>query len=242
MSILPYLPLALQLVLLGVLMRGKWVRAFPFFFTYTLVSVLITGFRFALRNHEVAYHYVYWVTDGIYVVVGVAVLYEVFQHVFGNLARAWWMRAVFPVFVILTIVLTLSRTQEPLTGADAIMQTVLAAELGVRFLQVLMFVLLIVLAGLFGLRWRQREFGICAGYGIYASVNLVTTTRYYESGTKFTYLWGWVSVITYTIAVLIWLVYFVTPIEQETRRGEGPPLSAQDLERYKEIARRVQRP
>jgi hypothetical protein len=242
MSILPYIPLALQTLLFWVLVRGKWFRVFPWFFVYTTLSILITCLRFALRNHEVAYHYVYWATDGVYVVLGVAVLYEVFHHLFRKFAYSRWLHSIFPIFVLLTIVIAFPRTKQLLDGGDPIMQTVLAAELGVRFLQVLTFVLLLVLAALYALRWRQPAFGICAGYGIYASVNLLTTTKYYEFGTKFTYLWGWVSVITYTIAVLIWLLYFAAPIEEETLRGKGPPLSPQELERYKEIVRRVQRP
>ena len=119
---------------------------------------------------------------------------------------------------------------------------VVGVELGLRFIQVLMFLMLFVLVALFGVRWRQHHFGISAGYGIYAAVSLFTTTKYYESGTRFTFLWGWVSVITYTIAVLIWLWYFKTPVAVEVQSSEQPPLSLQDLERYKDIARRVSRP
>jgi hypothetical protein len=144
---------------------------------------------------------------------------------------------------LLAMAMTYTRVRHPLSGMGDFAQTVLAAELGVRFLQVLLFIFLLVLAALHGLRWRQPAFGICAGYGIYASVNLLTTTKYYEFGTGFTYLWGWVSVITYTMAVLIWILFFTSPIEEaKTLRGDGPPLSPQELERYKEIVRRVERP
>lgn len=119
---------------------------------------------------------------------------------------------------------------------------VVGVELGLRFIQVLMFLMLFVLVALFGVRWRQHHFGISAGYGIYAAVSLFTTTKYYESGTRFTFLWGWVSVITYTIAVLIWLWYFKTPVAVEVQSSEQPPLSLQDLERYKDLARRVPYP
>jgi hypothetical protein len=242
MLALSYLPLVLQALLLGVLLRRKAFKSFPWFLAYTAFSVLATSARFLSRNSHAAYYWIYWTTDSLYLVLGVAVLYEVFYHVFHKIARSRWSHVVFFTFVTLTILLTLTRIRHPSMDPDRFVHAVLAAEMGVRFLQVLMFLLLLVLAALYALRWRQPAFGICAGYGIYASVNLLTTTKYYEFGTKFTYLWGWVSVITYTIAVLIWLLYFAAPIEEETLRGERPPLSPQELERYKEIVRRVQRP
>jgi hypothetical protein len=242
MTLLPYAPLVLQLLLLWVLVRAKAQVNFPCFFAYTLFSVLATTIRFAVRNHTAIYFYVYWITDATYSILGIVVLYEVCRGVFRNLGRALWARAIFPLMVATTIVLTLARTQVPIAEAHHVLAFVVEAELGVRFLQVLMFLMLVILVSLFGLRWRQHHFGISAGYGIYASVNLFTTTKYYESGTNFTFLWGWISVITYTVAVLIWLWYFSTPIKAEAPSSEQPPLSLQALEQYKEIARRVPRP
>jgi hypothetical protein len=207
-----------------------------------LFSVLATSARFAFRNNEVINFYLYWATDAIYALLGGIVMYEVCHGVFGNLGRTWWARVIFPVLVLISIVLTWDRTATQPPGADLMMTWIVRTELALRFLQVLMFLLLFVLVALFGVRWRQHHFGISAGYGIYAAVNLFTTTKYYESGTKFTFIWGWVSVITYTVAVLIWLWYFSTPIKEEVPSSEQPPLSLQDLERYKDIARRVPRP
>ncbi len=243
MTILAYVvPFVLQCVLLYVIVRGKAYREFPCFFSYTLFSVLATAVRFPFRNDQVINFYLYWATDAVYALLGGFVMYEVCRGVFGNLGRAWWARVIFPVMILIAVALTWGRTGSQPPGADAIMTWMVRAELALRFLQVLMFLLLFVLVSLFGVRWRQHHFGISAGYGIYAAVNLFTTTKYYESGTKFTFLWGWVSVITYTVAVLIWLWYFSTPIEVEVPSSEQPPLSLQDLERYKDIARRVPRP
>ena len=242
MRVLGYLPLLLQAVLLGMLVRSRAFRVFPYFFLYTVFSVAATGLRFAVQNHEELYFYVYWISDALYAVLGVAVLYEVLSGVLRNLMRFGWLRIVFPVAVLLTMALTLARTQLPVDGADALMNWTLAGELGLRYLQVLMFALLVSLVALFGLRWRQHYFGISAGYGIYATVSLFTTTKYYEFGTKFTFLWSVVSLVSYTVAVLIWLWYFSTPIAAETPRSSGPPLSLEDLERYKQIVRKTPRP
>jgi hypothetical protein len=242
MSVLAYIPLVLQVWLSVVMLRKRHYRTYLFFFTYTLFSILSAIARAAAATYANAYFYVYWITDVALAILGSLVMYEVCRIVFRNLGKARWLPAVFGLVAAVSVILTIGRTSRPLSGAEhSLMTWVVGAELGLRFLQVLVFVMLLVLVALFGLRWRQHPFGISAGYGIYAAVNLFTTTRFYESGTKFTFVWGFVSIITYTMAVLIWLWYFSTPIKEVEVSSEGPPLSLQDLERYKDTARRVPR-
>ncbi|SRR6266496_2003719 len=242
MTLLAYIPFVLQSMLLCALLRGKAYRTFPWFFAYTLFSVMTAVARYAVKNQEGAYFYLYWTTDAIQSFLGAIVMYEVCRGVFRNLGKTRWAHVIFVTMTGTAAVLTLGRTRAHLPGANTLMTWVVGAELGLRFLQVLMFIMLIVLVALFGLRWRQHNFGISSGYGIYAAVNLFTTTKYYEFGTRFTFLWGWVSIITYTVAVLIWLWYFSTPIKAVVPNSEQPPLSLPDLERYKDIVRKVPRP
>ncbi|MFZ0283668.1 MAG: hypothetical protein WAL32_00425 [Terriglobales bacterium] len=235
--------LPLQAVLLYVLVRKQSFRTFPWFFVYTVFAVTAGVSRFLVRNHPPVYLHVYWTTEAIYPLLGIAVMYEVFRNVFRNFSRLWWFPPLFPFTVVLCLGLTISRSLSVPGGLEkGAVAWIVGSELGVRLLQVAMFALLVTMVLLFGLRWRQQAFGICAGYGLFASVALLTTTRFYEFGTKFKFLWGLISVITYSIAVLIWLWYFSVPLKTEATRAEQPPLSAQELGRYKEIVRRVRRP
>lgn len=235
--------LPLQAVLLYVLVRKQSFRTFPWFFVYTAFAVTAGISRFLVRNHHPVYLGVYWTTEAIYPLLGIAVMYEVFRSVFRNFSRLWWFPPIFPLTVLLSLALTISRSLSVPSGLQGgVIAWIVGAELGVRLLQVAMFALLVTLVLLFGLRWRQQAFGICAGYGLFATVALLTTTKFYEFGTKFKFWWGLVSAITYSIAVLIWLWYFSVPPKTEPPRAEQPPLSAQELGRYKEIVRRVRRP
>ena len=235
--------LPLQAALLYVMVHKRGFRTFPWFFAYTVFAVAAGISRFLVRNHHSLYFGVYWTTEAAYALLGIAVMYEVFRSVFRNFSRLWWFPPIFPLTVTLCLALTISRSLSMPSGMQRGTVTwIVGAELGVRLLQVAMFALLVALVLLFGLRWRQQAFGICAGYGLFASVALLTTTKFYEFGTKFKFLWGLVSVITYSIAVLIWLWYFSVPVKAETPRAEEPPLSAQEMGRYKEIVRRVRRP
>jgi hypothetical protein len=235
--------LPLQAVLLYVLVRKQSFRTFPWFFAYTAFAVAAGVSRFLVRNHDPIYVRVYWITEAVYPLLGIAVMYEVFRNVFRNFSRLWWFPPIFPLAVLLSLGLTISRSLSVPTGLQSgVAAWILGAELGVRLLQVAMFALLVTMVLLFGLRWRQQAFGICAGYGLFATVALLTTSKFYEFGTRFKFLWGLVSIITYSIAVLIWLWYFSVPVKAETPRAEEPPVSAQEMGRYKEIVRRVRRP
>lgn len=246
MSILSFLgwwgPLPLQVVLLWLMIRRGSLAVFPWFFTYTAYSVLATGVRFALRNNDPVYPYVYWGSEAVYAFLGIAVMYEVFSGVFGRLGRLWWFRPIFPLTALLTLGLTVHLTRITQTDLNTEMTWIVGGEMAARILQVAMFVLMTVLVGLFGLRWRQLQFGISAGFGVYATAALFASTKYYEIGSDFIFWWSVISVVSYTMAVLIWLFYFSTPIKAEKQRSEEPPLSLPALERYKEILRRAQRP
>jgi hypothetical protein len=235
--------LPLQAILLYVLVRKRAFRTFPWFFAYTLFAVTAGISRFLVRNHHPIYSRVYWATEAVYPLLGIAVMYEVFRSVFRNFSRLWWFPPIFPLTVALSLGLTISRSLSVPSGLQSgAAAWIVGAEAGVRLLQVAMFALLVTLVLLFGLRWRQQAFGICAGYGLFSSVALLPTTKFYEFGTRFKYLWGLVSIITYSVAVLIWLWYFSVPLKTEADRVEQPPLSAQEMGRYKEIVRRVRRP
>jgi len=105
-----------------------------------------------------------------------------------------------------------------------------------------MFLLLLLFVAVLGLRWRDHEFGLSAGFGIYAAFSLLASTKYYEIGSEFILSWSVISVVSYTVSVLIWLWYFSTSVKAVVPSSDEPPLSLQDLERYRDIARRVPRP
>lgn len=235
--------LPLQAVLLFILSRKRAFETFPCFFAYTFFSVAATSARFLSRGHHDLYFWVYWSTDAVYSLLGVAVMYEVFQAAFRSFRQIRWFRLIFPVTIIGAILLTIVRAESTPAGQHVrIVQAIVAGEMGVRFLQVAMFVLMVGLVALFGLHWRQQAFGICAGYGLYATVALLSTTKFYEIGKTFALIWSGISVAAYTLSVLIWLWYFTGPLETEPPRADHPPLSAQELDRYKEIVRKVRRP
>ncbi|HEY6183727.1 MAG TPA: hypothetical protein VIW67_15880 [Terriglobales bacterium] len=227
-------------LLIGLMVWHRSVRYFPWFFTYVLYTVLVAIARFLFRNHEI-YPYIYWYSDAGAAVLGIIVMYEVFRSVTHKLIRHWLVRAIFPVTVICTLILTFLRTRAVNTDLNTSMSWAVGGEMCARIIEVAMFLLLLVFVAVLGVRWREHQFGISAGFGIYAACALLASTKYYEIGSKFNLWFSVISLVSYTVAVLIWLWYFSTPVAVEVPSSDEPPLSLQDLERYKDIARRVPR-
>jgi len=238
LQVLWWVPLPLLVVLLGVMFWRHSIRVFPWFFIYVFYTVLATILRFVLRNHEI-YARVYWFSDAGSALLGIIVMYEVFRSVSHKLIPRLWVNAIFPATVIGTLILTFLRTRAVATDFDAIMNWMIGGQMCARIIEVAMFLLLLIFVAVLGLRWREHQFGISAGFGIYSAFALLASTKFYEIGSRFYLRWSVISVVSYTVAVLIWLWYFSTPIKVEPTRNEQPPLSLQDLERYKDLARRV---
>ena len=103
---------------------------------------------------------------------------------------------------------------------------IVTAEIVVRFVQVLIFFGLGVLGALFGLRWRQYPLGIAAGFGLYSTVELLSTIKFSDFGTRFKFWWDVLPLVAYSVAVMIWIWFFRVPQEEE------PPLDPKLVAHY----------
>lgn len=240
MKLPEYIPLILLSVLLAVLLRRRAWRSFPWFFAYAAFAVGADVARFITRNGH-AYFWTYWMTEAGYALLGIAVMYEVSRKTFGNLGRWWWLRALFPILILVSVAITIGRgTGLPVGLYNRTMVAIVFTEIAVRFLQVLMFATLVTLVPVLGLRWRQYAFGIAAGFGVYSTTALLVTTRFSVFGTSYALSWGWAMIVSYSCAVLIWLSFF-SATEQAAPPGKTPALSFQELKLYRKLLRRINR-
>jgi hypothetical protein len=240
MNLLEYIPSCLMLVLVCVLIRRRGFVTVPFFFAYAVFAVGADTARFLTSNHARAYYATYWLTEAGYDILGILVMYEVLRSVLGNLSRDWWIRLIFPALLVAGIGLSLARANAvPSQFGRGLGFYIVAGEIVVRFVQVFIFAGTVTLVPVLGLRWRQYSFGIATGFGLYATVSLLTTTKLSDFGTRFMFLWNLTSLVAYSLAVLIWIWFFSVPEETET---PGSKLSAPTpgvLKEYKEVLRRM---
>jgi hypothetical protein len=237
--LLRYVPLGLLLLLLWILLRRRAYKVCPCFFTYAAFGVAADVVRFVVHNHPHAYYTTYWITEGGYGLLGILAMYEVLRAVLGNLTHAWWARLIFPAVLIAGICMSLARTDAVPSRLGGILFYIVLGEITVRFVQVLVFAGLVTLVPLLGLRWRQYPFGVAAGFGLYATVALLATTKYSDFGTRFKYLWDVTLLVAYSVAVLIWIWFFSVPQKTQVPSSELSAPSPGDLKQYKDALRRM---
>ncbi len=239
MFALEFIPSGLLVILLGLLARRRIFSALPYFFAYAVFAVSADIVRFATHNHRPAYVYIYWITEAAYDILGILVMYEVLHSALGSLARARWTRLIVPILVIVGVGLSLAHRQAVPPKVTGFLAYIVLGEIAVRFVQVLVFAGLVTLVPLIGLRWRQYPFGVATGFGLYSTVMLLTTIKFSDFGTRFKLLWGWTSLVAYSLAVLIWIWFFSVPQKIETPVTELSAPSPGDLKKYKDALRRM---
>jgi len=240
-SLLWLIPTGLLAVLLGLMLRGRAYRAWPWFFSYIAFGISADVARFATLKHPHPYYFIYWLTDAGYALLGASAMYEILRKVLRGLVGIWWTHLIFLAVVAIGVGLSLWRAQlVPPQVQGRLLASIVVGEIAVRFVQILVFVGLVVFVALFGFRWRQYPLGIAAGFGLYSTVALLITTKLSDIGTRFTFLWGVISLVAYSLAVVIWIGFFSVP------EKEQPPLDPRVakhyialLERYLNVLRRT---
>jgi hypothetical protein len=236
---LRYVPLILLMLLLGLLLKRGALRVCPFFSSYVIFGVVAGIARFVTHQRYDLYLPTYWASEAGYDILGILVMYEVLHSSLGSLARGRWTPLILPVLMLAGVGLSIAHRQAVPTRVTGFLVYIVLGEIAVRFVQVLVFAGLVTLVPLIGLRWRQYPFGVATGFGVYATVMLLATIKFSDFGTRFKLLWGWTSLVAYSVAVLIWIWFFSVPQKIETPVTELSAPSPGDLNQYKDALRRM---
>ena len=235
-----YIPLGLLLVLLGLMLRNRAYRTWPWFFAYVAFAVAAGVARFAVHNHRHPFYLTYWISDAGHAILGALAMYEILRKVLRGLAGIWWTHLIFPAVVAVGVGLSLWRARLVPPQVQGLLACIVVGEIAVRFVEIFVFIGLVGFIALFGFRWRQYPLGIAAGFGLYSTVALLITTKLSDIGIRFTFSWGVISLVAYSLTVLIWISFFSVP------EKEQPPLDPKVakhyialLERYLNVLRRT---
>lgn len=226
---------ALQVFLcLLLLLRGAY-RQFRFFTLATALSVAGVIAAIAIRKHYSLYVEVYWINEGVSVVLAFLALQESFYLVFRNFLSIPWFRRLFPGIGLLMLFVSVLRAAfHPVSQASLLARTLITLEISVGFLQFGIFCLFVLLVRFFHLRWRQQAFGVVLGFGIAAAGSLVVYLLRSEFGTKFNPVVRITAPIAYIIAVVVWVVTFLRPerLQPSLDAAFSPEQMASDFRRY----------
>jgi hypothetical protein len=200
----------LQSVLAAVMYRRKLHRKFPVFFAYAISQILIFALVFSvhLKASYPAYFYTYWITAAISLALGFQVIYEIFLDVFrpyhtlkdlGSVLFKW-------ASLVMVLVAAVVAAASPSSDQGPMVQAVLTAQRCVRVTQCGLVLFLLLFARYLGVSWKRQSFGIAAGFGGFAGVELVAAALR-ASGSLSGRTLGFAIMIGYNCAILIWIAY-----------------------------------
>jgi hypothetical protein len=214
--------MALQGLLVAVLLGRKAWRRYPVFTGYAAFSFVMVVIFYFLKLRPAIFFYSYMVEEAMAMILGFAVVYEVFQHLFSThkallklagLIFKWTVAALF--CLALAVVLVKS------PGAGSLGRVVLILEEATRIVEVGLLMFLFGASAAFGLHWKQAEFGIALGLGLFVAVQLATVTLLSQVGRSEWEVLNVVRIFAFDTSLLVWLGYLLAP-ERFTANGEVP--------------------
>jgi hypothetical protein len=216
----------LEIALLVCMVHRKLHLVFPRFFSYIAFQALTAGLLFlTYRFHEDSYFDAYWTGNAISVILTVAVMDEMLQHVFKEYGGAQNLGSVIfrwacGLLLVLAIV-TAFTSQEG--SADRVVAVVLTFDRSVRVMQCGLFCLLMILCRLLKNCWRQQVFGIALGFGVFASIELILVSVAMRYGGAAGATISMLKSAAYNAVTILWIGYLaqqahsIPPVEVAPR-------------------------
>jgi len=232
----------LQLPLLIILFRGGHYRRFPFFCLYTAYSMIMSGLHVWAMAHAALFFVLYWITEAILSLLELLALHEAFKpslQAFYEVYR--WIRLAPPAIVTLILGTALYRAAYHPVGRGPLVRLAAGAyafEVGVRALEIAIFVLTLKLA-------RKEHhpigsphpFGVVVGFGIAATGTLLADLIGFNLGFRFGHgfeiVFRYLPSAVYVGAVITWLIAFTS------KEPPHVPLSREEVERRRREQERV---
>lgn len=237
----------LQILLLLILFIRRLNTQFRWFSAYLGISLLETAALFAVRSHSSLYFSFYWITEAATTVLIFFALQETFRTVFKNFYSLPWFKLLFPgIGLVLMAGAVLPAVWRTSSISGKLTRMILSLEIGIGFLQIGLFLLFFVLARFFRVRWQQYAYGIALGFGLIAAGTLSASLLRSEFGTKFDVIYQTMLPLSYTLAVVVWLITFISrqPLHgfQGTVAALTPEEMLAEIKQYSRTVKRVLKP
>lgn len=198
----------LESVVLACLIWRKAHRQYRWFFAYMAADVLQVCTLYPLRGSRTAYFYAYCITAGLSLILGFAVIHEIFISIFrpyhtlrdlGSVLFKW------AGLVMLLVAVIVSASGQALQR-EPLIEATLILERSIRVVQCGLIMFLLLFSRYLGISWRQRSFGIALGFGFYASIDLALLALHL--GAHITQdVANLITMSAYIISIGIWIMY-----------------------------------
>jgi hypothetical protein len=216
--------IALQAILAATLLAKRAWRKYPMFSAYVFFTLFETVATFpGLRTDAAAYFYTFWICEAIGIVLGLAVVREIFTNIFApHAALRRLATLIFRVAVVALIVLACGAIYEQSVSARSIARVVMVATDGTRIVELGLIMFLFLSSSAFGLHWRQNEFGIALGLGTCAAIELINVTLITHLSPAAGQVLNLARSLSFNGSLLIWLGYLLAPPERPANTVDVP--------------------
>jgi len=201
----------LQITLLIFIVRNKFQKQFPRFFSYILFQTLKSACLFFAYRYlsPDTYFDAYWTGNTISVIFAVLVMDEILTNLFheyggiqnlGTTIFRWSCG----LLLLLAIIAAVSTSEG---SGDRIVAAVFAFDRSMRLMQLGLFLLLMVLSRVMKNCWRQPVFGIALGFGVFASIELLLLSFVMWRGDGHADGISLLKGTAYNVITLVWIGY-----------------------------------
>src|SRR5579862_3363391 len=200
----------IEIAICILMIRGRLLRPFKFFFGYIVTQLLTFAVVFPAyvwRSYGAAFD-LYWVCNAISVTFGFLVIHEVFVDVFRlfhtlrDLGTVLFKWAGLVMLLVAGVVSVSTNSSE----MSPWMQAIVTSQRCVRIIQVGMVLFLLFFAHYVGVSRKQLSFGIALGFGSFAMMELIVVCIFvgnHLSGPAISLL----NMSAYNSSLLLWLGY-----------------------------------
>ena len=227
-------PHVIQIAVAIVLLKRGLQREFPWFFAYTVYTAVASGVLFGLDHSDRVSVYVYWGAAYFGTVSSIAlrfgVIYELYTHIFGRYRTLRPLHGTLLKWSAALLLLVAAGFSAYAPGHDPrLFAILLTLNRGVALMQSGLLLILFALSAYFHLSWKSYTFGLAAGLGIFAAVELSTSVIRVAIGPRpGNYVLDFITMATYHLCVLIWLAYLLLPEAVGRPIDKLPPHNLED--------------
>src|SRR6478736_913051 len=203
--------LQVLLAVVVVLTKRTW-RIYPAFSAYVFFTLFGAAVISLLNRGGRGYFYTFWACEAIGIVLGLAVVREVFTKLFSpHPALRKLATVIFRVAVVALVVLACAVYYAESGNARGFARGIMLAEEAARIVELGLIMFLFLSSSAFGLHWRQNEFGIALGLGTCAAIELINVTLMTHLSPAAAQVFSLVRSLSFNGSLLIWLGYLLVP-------------------------------
>jgi hypothetical protein len=206
---------SLQLVIVVTMIRRRLFLNARFFFIYIVWQTFSVACMYvAMHKLPPPYSfYIGWTNNGIDIILGMAILIEIFNRIFApfegirSVARTFFIGATVLASCTSAVFLLFRHVEYTVP----VLTIFMVAERSLRILQLGLILSLFAITRYLHLRWKNYLFGIALGFGFYAVAALAVLVVRMTYGQP---VMAWSNLLEgtgYCVAVLIWATYVLQP-------------------------------